>query len=175
MSKLIPDMYSKYLLDAIEKDVDIMLSKYMYNLPVKETPEELLIRFRKNISSNFMNLPLLRQGSIDNLYCPNEKYTVKKENNMYDLDGWLKTFTPKKEKKSIMICDMEFTDISSELYRIYHYPDKSTVRINEPLFFNVSKSGSHRLIDSKGMSHWVKIGFNHIEWHTRSGKPYFVK
>src|SRR6201985_106076 len=50
---------------------------------------------------------------------------------------------------------LEFTDISSEEYRIYEFNNGKTVMISEPLKLNVAKSGGHRIFDGSGISHYI--------------------
>lgn len=69
---------------------------------------------------------------------------------------------------------LEFTDISSELFRVYVFKDKE-IRINAPLWLNVSKSGGHRLFDAAGISHYIPAGWIHLYWDVKDGNPNFVK
>jgi len=46
--------------------------------------------------------------------------------------------------------DLEFKDISSELYREYTFPGKEKIRIDSPLKIHVSESGGHRVFDASG-------------------------
>jgi hypothetical protein len=84
------------------------------------------------------------------------------------------------EKKKLMIKDFKhdtthkWTDISSEMYRVYEFPDKD-VRIEEPLFLSVSQSGGHRIWDSFGISHYIPSGYRHLYWQVKDGQPNFVK
>ena len=66
--------------------------------------------------------------------------------------------------------DMKFSNISSETIRTYHYPEGDRV-IHEPVALHVSKSGTHRLIDSRGKSHIMPIGWLEIEF---DAMPHFV-
>jgi len=69
---------------------------------------------------------------------------------------------------------LEFLDISSELFRVYEYPDGTEVTIYEPLLLNVSPTGGHRVYDLTAMSHYVAPGWVHIYWSAREGEPNFV-
>ena len=71
--------------------------------------------------------------------------------------------------------DLEFTDISSELWREYQFLGGDTVRIEAPLKLNVSDSGGHRIFDAEGMSHYIPAGWVHLKWVVRDGAPNFVK
>lgn len=71
--------------------------------------------------------------------------------------------------------DLEFTDISSELWREYQFLGGDTVRIEAPLKLNVSDSGGHRIFDAQNVSHYVPSGWVHLKWVVRDGAPNFVK
>jgi hypothetical protein len=79
------------------------------------------------------------------------------------------------EFKFLNESNLEFTDISSEQYRIYEFNNGKIVMIVEPLKLNVSKSGGHRVYDSSGISHYIPQGWCHLSWKTKLGKPNFVK
>ena len=68
---------------------------------------------------------------------------------------------------------LQFVDISSELYRVYEYPDGTEVTIYEPLLLNVSESGGHRIYDLTNTSHYIVPGFVHIYWAVREDEPNF--
>lgn len=70
---------------------------------------------------------------------------------------------------------LEFTDISSESFRVYEFSNGKEVRIDEPLRLNVSSSGGHRLFDASGTSHYVPKGWIHLRWKVKPGCPNFVK
>lgn len=82
---------------------------------------------------------------------------------------------------------LTFTDISSELYREYTFPndkriytdngyvDVVKVRVYLPLKLNVSDSGGHRIFDKSGKSHYIPKGWVHLEWEASAGSPHFVK
>ena len=67
-----------------------------------------------------------------------------------------------------------FTDISSELFREYYYPDGSTVLIDSPQQLNVSPNG-HRIFTEDGDCHYINKGWRRIRWRVREGAPHFVK
>lgn len=71
--------------------------------------------------------------------------------------------------------ELEFTDISSELWREYRFLNGETVRIDDPLKLNVSASGGHRIFDGAGVSHYIPAGWIHLMWKTKDGAPNFVK
>jgi hypothetical protein len=70
---------------------------------------------------------------------------------------------------------LTFTDISGEEYREYTFPGGDKVRIEHPEKLNVSASGGHRVFDGNGKSHYLPVGFIHIEWEAKIGQPNFVK
>lgn len=69
---------------------------------------------------------------------------------------------------------LAFTDISSEVWREYQFRGES-VRIENPVALNVSKSGGHRVLDERGVSHYIPSGWVHLTWVAKDGKPHFVK
>lgn len=71
--------------------------------------------------------------------------------------------------------DNQFSDISSEQYRVYEFNNGKTVRIDEPLKLNVSPSGGHRLFDASGISHYIPKGWVWLRWKAKKGQPNFVK
>lgn len=68
--------------------------------------------------------------------------------------------------------DIEWKDISNELYRDYIFPKKEIVRIDKPLKLNVSKSGGHRVISADGKSHYIPTGWIHLVWEGIDGVTY---
>ena len=69
---------------------------------------------------------------------------------------------------------LEFDDISSELFREYHFTD-AIVHIDEPLKLHVSKSGGHRIFDALGQSHYIPKDWYHLSWVAKPGQPHFVR
>jgi len=69
---------------------------------------------------------------------------------------------------------LEFTDISSEMWRVYDYGNHK-IRISEPTHLNVSKSGGHRILDRGDVSHYIPSGWIHLYWKVSEGEPNFVK
>lgn len=69
---------------------------------------------------------------------------------------------------------LNFVDISSEKWREYERPDKTKVRIENPVALNVSKSGGHRIFDASGVSHYIPSGWIHLSWNVKPGQPHFV-
>jgi hypothetical protein len=69
---------------------------------------------------------------------------------------------------------LEFKDISTEESRTYVFPGGDKVTINEPLQLHVAASGSARVLDAAGVSHYVPSGFIHLYWKVKEGAPNFV-
>lgn len=65
-------------------------------------------------------------------------------------------------------------DITSEMYRIYAYKDGGRFRINNPEVLYILDSGSHRVIDSDGVTHRPTAGWLGISWKPKPGSPAFV-
>lgn len=61
--------------------------------------------------------------------------------------------------------DIEWKDIHNEKYRIYEFP-KGKIKIKSPILLNVSKSGGHRILDEKDVSHYIPSGWIHLYWET---------
>lgn len=59
--------------------------------------------------------------------------------------------------------ELKFSDISTEDFREYVYPDM-TIRIDNPTELNVAKSGGHRVLDAEGISHYIPTGWRHLRW-----------
>lgn len=68
--------------------------------------------------------------------------------------------------------DLEFKDISSEIYRTYEFPDFQ-ITITNPLKLNVSERGGHRIWDKDGVSHYVPPGWRHLYWLAKDDEPHF--
>lgn len=73
-----------------------------------------------------------------------------------------------------MTTELNFNDITSELYRVYEFPNGETVRIDKPLSLNVSASGGHRVLDGESVSHYIPAGWHHLYWKAKDGEPHFV-
>lgn len=77
------------------------------------------------------------------------------------------------QSKFLNESNLEFTDISSEQYRIYEFNNGKTVMIVEPLKLNVSKNGGHKIYDKSGMSHYIPQGWLHLSWRAKPNQPNF--
>lgn len=60
--------------------------------------------------------------------------------------------------------EIEWSDITSEEWRVYEFPCGYKVRIEKPTNLNVSESGGHRIVDDNGISHYIPKGWVHIYW-----------
>ena len=72
--------------------------------------------------------------------------------------------------------NLKLNDISSEEYREYEFFDSKgnqTVRIENPLGLNVSKTGGHRVVDAHGVCHYVPGGWKHLSWKAKEGSTTF--
>lgn len=78
-----------------------------------------------------------------------------------------------KDKPDNTVGQLEFKDVSTEIYRVYEFPDGKIVKINKPVKLNVSKSGGHRILDEKGVSHYVPSGWVHLYWKVKDGMEPF--
>jgi hypothetical protein len=70
---------------------------------------------------------------------------------------------------------LDFSDISSEEYRVYEFESGRSILISKPLRLNVSPSGGHRVFDEDGVSHYIPKGWIHLKWKSKEGQPNFVK
>ena len=78
-----------------------------------------------------------------------------------------------------------FVRVSIELFRSYLYPavqlpngtlqPAHIVRVDDPVWLYVAPSGSHRLTDAKGFSHYIPAGWVHLWWKRKDGCPPFVR
>ena len=64
-----------------------------------------------------------------------------------------------------------FSNISSESERSYTFPG-GIVTIKNPLMLHVSENG-HRIWDAQNKSHYIPMGWIHLEWCPLEGKPNF--
>lgn len=70
---------------------------------------------------------------------------------------------------------LEFVDISSEQARTHSWIGGQTLTIENPTKLHIAPSGSHRLFDAAGRSHYVPAGWYHLTWTAKEGAPNFVK
>lgn len=82
--------------------------------------------------------------------------------------------TSESNQNSTVMGGLEFKDLSDEIYRTYEFPDGKIVKIYKPLKLNVSKSGGHRVLDEKGISHYIPAGWIHLQWKVKDGKSPFA-
>ena len=68
--------------------------------------------------------------------------------------------------------DLEWKNIDHEKYRVYVFQNGDSitnVKIKEPKQLNISKSGGHRILDSKDVAHYIPYGWIHLYWETIDG------
>lgn len=78
-----------------------------------------------------------------------------------------------------------FVDVGVELFRSYLFPatlmpdgrvfQERIVRVDNPKWLYVAPSGSHRIVDKDGRSHYIPAGWKHLWWLPENGQPPFVK
>ncbi len=71
--------------------------------------------------------------------------------------------------------DNKFTDISSEMYRTYVFPEGEAVTIEGPLQLSVSASGGHRVLAVGDGCYYIPPKWIAIQWKPRGDNPHFVK
>lgn len=64
---------------------------------------------------------------------------------------------------------LEFTDISSEEFRTYIYPNNVQVTLPQPVALNISDRGGHRVYTEDGISHYIVPGWVHLAWKSKDG------
>jgi hypothetical protein len=70
---------------------------------------------------------------------------------------------------------LTFKDISSETVRVYGFPNGETLKIENPKFLNVSKSGGHRIATGNNRCYYVKPTESwYIMWTVKEGEAHFV-
>lgn len=70
--------------------------------------------------------------------------------------------------------ELEFKDISSEIWREYVFADGSVVHIDKPTHLHAGDNG-HRVFDADGVSHYIPNKWIHLKWKTPDEAPSFVK
>lgn len=71
--------------------------------------------------------------------------------------------------------DFTFSDISTEQWREYTFPNNEVLRITAPLYLAVSDSQGHRILDAAGESHYISAKWLTIRWKAKEGEPHFVR
>jgi hypothetical protein len=69
---------------------------------------------------------------------------------------------------------LEFTNISSELWRCYVYTTEEAFRVDRPVALHVSESGGHRIFTEEGASLYIAPGWKALVWEAKEGQPHFV-
>lgn len=74
-----------------------------------------------------------------------------------------------------------FVDVGVEMFRSYLFPatlmpdgrvfQERIVRVDKPKWLYVAPSGSHRIVDKDGRSHYIPAGWRHLWWLPEKGQP----
>lgn len=70
--------------------------------------------------------------------------------------------------------DYEFEDLSHEQERVYQF-DNHVLTITEPIALNKQRNGSHKVLDSRGVSFDIYPKWNYIAWKSKDGQPHFTE
>lgn len=68
---------------------------------------------------------------------------------------------------------MKIINVKSEEYREYVYGEE-VYRIDSPVEVHVTESGSHRVVDTLGITHRPADGWLALRWKPVAGQPAFV-
>lgn len=63
-------------------------------------------------------------------------------------------------------------DISAEQYREYTYGNGDKFRVTAPTALYILPNGSHRVVDTNGVTHRPTPGYVGISWKQSNGKPF---
>ena len=64
-------------------------------------------------------------------------------------------------------------DVSSEIFRTYHYGDGTSYTIHRPKqLYLLSGGSSHRVVDGDGVTHCPRRPWNAITWKQNNGKAF---
>ena len=69
------------------------------------------------------------------------------------------------ELKEVFQKELLWKNIDHEIYRVYKFP-VGKVKIKHPVLLNVSKSGGHRILDAKNVSHYIPFKWIEIRFET---------
>ena len=61
-----------------------------------------------------------------------------------------------------------------EEYRVYIFPNKEEIRIDNPQFLIVSDNG-HRISGNDEISHYVPYGWIHLYWKNKEGQTFYCE
>lgn len=70
--------------------------------------------------------------------------------------------------------DFEFEDLSHEQERVYQF-DNHVLTIEDPIALNTQRDGSHKILDSRGVSFDIYPKWNYIAWKSKDGQPHFTE
>lgn len=72
---------------------------------------------------------------------------------------------------------MKEIDLTSEVYREYHYivdGQRGVYVIHSPLNVTIMDNGTHRVVDSTGVTHRPSPNFIALNWKAKEDQPKFV-
>lgn len=69
----------------------------------------------------------------------------------------------------VTVNGLEFSNISSEAYREYTFNGGETIRVENPLYVNVSKSGGHRILISNTETVYIPPTWLSLNWAVKKG------
>lgn len=64
------------------------------------------------------------------------------------------------------------TDISVEFFRTYVYDKGATYTITNPKTLFITDTGSHRVVDKSGLTHYPRNDWVGLQWKQTDGKPF---
>ena len=65
--------------------------------------------------------------------------------------------------------DLKFNSLEDEKFRVYEFPNGTSVKIDCPVALAVSASGGHRVLDVLGVAHYIPSGWHHLYWQPKEG------
>lgn len=69
---------------------------------------------------------------------------------------------------------LEFKDLQTEQWRVYHYPNGYAVRVDNPVRMHIAENGDHRILTSDGRAHVIAYGWVHIQNQAKQGMDPFA-
>jgi hypothetical protein len=70
--------------------------------------------------------------------------------------------------------DLDFEDITSELYRTYVFAGDNSITIEYPTHMAEDDNGDHLIYDDSGRSFRIPVGWLALVWESKAGAPSFV-
>jgi hypothetical protein len=81
---------------------------------------------------------------------------------------------PEEQVQFVDALNRNWSNISTNQYRVYEFPGGHKVRLEKPLKLFVSESGGHRVFTADGISHYIPTGWIHLYWEVGENQPNFV-